>query len=190
MKKIILLILFIAIAATTTTKAQTNLASANTTKTSVANEYKDAFSRMDSSKIAEVISTIEANRAATEQSKVFWESTNGNPGKMVMIFPFIMIILIILIVQYFRYKKKKELYQLMTKFIESGKEVPIELIKEPKKQRSDLRRGLIFLSLGIAITIGAALATMDKLYFIGIIPLLLGIAYILSHFLIKNKDAN
>ncbi|MDA3781286.1 MAG: DUF6249 domain-containing protein [Bacteroidales bacterium] len=152
---------------------------------SIKDEYKEAFSRIDSTKIPEVIANIESKRADTEQKKAFWNSTSS----IEVVIPFIMIILIVVSVQYFRYKRKKDLYLLITKIIESGKEVPIDLLKEPKKNKNELKRGLVFSSLGIAIITGGFI--IDKHFFVfGLIPLLLGIAYIIFHLLDKSKDDN
>ena len=188
MRKIKVLMLLIAFGIATIVNAQSKQDLANT-QTTKNGEYKEAFSRIDSAKLPEVIANIENKKAETEQQKAFWESTKGMTGGLVGIMPFIMIILIVASVQYFRYKKKKDLYLLVSKIIESGKEVPIELLKEPKKKRNDLRRGLVFSGLGIAIVIGAFITDKD-LFIIGLIPLLLGVAFIVSHLLLKSKDDN
>ena len=181
--------LLFALTASTMVWAQSKSSDTVVTKTGKLDEYKDAFNRMEPSKLPGAIAAIEKFRAETEQQKVFWESTKGMTGGWAAFFPFLMIILIVVTVQYFRYKRKRDLYLLISKLAESGKEVPIELLVEPQKKRSDLRRGMVFLALGVAIII-AGMKSHEALELIGLIPLLLGIAYITSHFLIRNKDVN
>ena len=96
--------------------------------------------------------------------------------------------MVVLIVQLFRYKRKKDLNNLLTKYIEAGKEIPVELITNPVQPKNDLRRGLVWGCLGIAIVI-TGLTVNRNMLFVGLIPLFIGIAFTLSHFLIK-KDEN
>lgn len=147
-------------------------------------DYTNAFKRIDSTKLPDVIAKIEEARADSKVTNIF----NSHFDISDISVP-IMIIFIIFFIQYYRFKKKKELYLLFTKIIESGKEIPIELLQQPKKKRSDLRTGLIFLAIGIAISIGAFVIDKDILL-IGIIPLFLGIAFIVFHFLNKKKNDN
>jgi hypothetical protein len=191
MKKTGILILLLVISTSTALWAQSKSTDTISKQINKYEEYKDALSRIDQSKLPGVIASIEKHRAETEQTKAFWNSMMGmKTGWMGLayIFPFIMIILIVVAVQYFRYKKKRDLYLLISKLVESGKDVPIELLVEPQKKRSDLRRGLVFLGFGLAIII-AGLNSNKALALIGLIPLFLGIAYMISHFLIKSKDA-
>ena len=169
--------------------AQTPVKQANTkvgekTKTE---DYTVAFSRIDSTKIPEVIAEIERRREETEASKAFFESTKGVAVGMVGMMPFIMVIIIVLSVQYFRYKKKKDLNLLISKIIESGKDIPFELLHEPKKKSSDLRKGLVILSIGLAMMLGGYMINKNLIW-IGFLPFLLGVAFIASHFLVKSEE--
>lgn len=161
-------------------------------------EYSEAFKRIDSAKLPDLIEEIEEKRSETEQAKAFFEQNKniashplpfGNAVSEIVAvsIPFVMIIAVVGFVLYFRYKRKKELYALMAKFLEAGKEVPIELLKEPKEVSSDLKKGLIGVALGIAGVTGGFMINM-KLVWISLIPLFVGLAYILSHFLLKKKD--
>jgi hypothetical protein len=145
---------------------------------------------VDSTKLSdavtlEVLSNI-AKKKTEEDQKMNMVINNDSPA--VPLSAFLMIIVIVFCIQFYRFKKKKELYLLFSKFIESGKDIPIELL-QPKRKRSDLRTGLIFLAIGIAISIGAFVIDKDILL-IGIIPLFLGIAFIVFHFLNKKKNDN
>ncbi len=188
MKKTRLLLLLIALSTSTILWAQSKSADTISKQISKYDEYKDAFSRIDPSKLSGTIAAIEKFRAETEKSKAFWEAQKGLISGPLAATPFLMIILIVVTVQYFRYKKKRDLYLLISKLVESGKEVPIELLVEPQKKRSDIRRGLVFFSFGLAIII-SGIIYHEGLIVIGLIPSFLGIAYLAAHFLIKSKDA-
>jgi len=206
MKKTKILMLLLALASTLVwaqpKSSQLKSNESVATQTKINDEYKDAFNRIDSSNLPGVIADIEQKRAETERLKVFFESaaktlpgslsTKASTAGLLIIFPFLMILLIVVAVFYFRYKIKRDRNLLIAKFLDSGKEIPIELLSEPIKpitKRSDLRRGLVLFSFGIAIVIGALIADKNLIMF-GLIPLLLGIAYIISHFLIQDKVNN
>lgn len=152
-------------------------------------EYSEAFKRMDSSRLPEVIKEIEKRRGKTEEAKALFARGEEHSLTAVLgvVMPFLMIIAVVGFSLYFRYKRKKDLYALMAKFLESGKEVPIELLKEPKEVYSDLKKGLIGVALGIAGVIGGFMLNM-KMVWIGLVPLLVGFAFILSHFLLNKKN--
>lgn len=193
MKKTRILLLLLALTASTIVWAQSQSAVEVRAETNKIVENKVVPDRTDSSKQVEVHSKSEKRKVDAEQLKTILEATKGYhsglTASLAVVIPFVMIILLVLIVQYYRYKRKRDLYLLITKFVESGREVPLDLLIEPKIKRSDLRRGLVFLGFGLAIII-AGLNSNKALALIGLIPLLLGVAYLTAHFLIKSKDDN
>ncbi|MEJ5166450.1 MAG: DUF6249 domain-containing protein [Thermoanaerobaculia bacterium] len=94
----------------------------------------------------------------------------------------------------FSYLEKKRQYESIEKMVEAGKNP--EEIKEfflmKNKRASDphlyLKRGVITLAIGLG-TIGfGVVVKVEALYGIGIFILILGIAFLLLNYLIKNKN--
>jgi len=184
MKEMSLLIMLFTVFQGTVLFAQTDSTGIVEQAKSLNPEYSIAFEKMDAHQVFDAIRIIEDNKADIEKMNALF----GNSSTISIIAPFIFIILVVLIVQLFRYKRKKDLNNLLTKYIEAGKEIPVELITNPVQPKNDLRRGLVWGCLGIAIVI-TGLTVNRNMLFVGLIPLFIGIAFTLSHFLIK-KDEN
>jgi hypothetical protein len=91
---------------------------------------------------------------------------------------------------YFNHKKIQEHQLIIRNLIEKGQEIPKELIAPSSKPgRSDFHKGLILIALGIGVLIVILSLKIGNNYWtIGLIPILIGIAYIISfRFVTRNK---
>ena len=91
-----------------------------------------------------------------------------------------------------RFKKQKMLHETIRSMIEKGVAIPPELLQPhdaPKRPRSDLRRGLVFASIGIALSIWAGM-DKDIPLAVGLIPLLMGIAFLVTWKIEGNKNGH
>jgi hypothetical protein len=99
-------------------------------------------------------------------------------------------IVVLSLALFFQYRKRKLLHETLRLMIEKGQPIPPELINEPgmnysyaPPNRSDLRRGLIWLGIGLALILGdpnfqgSGGFHMGK---IGLIPLFIGVAFLIS----------
>jgi len=90
---------------------------------------------------------------------------------------------------YFNYRRIKLRQQVISNLIEKGQEIPKELLSRPSVPgRSDLHKGIILIGLGISIIIVLLSLNISNNYWTaGFIPLLLGIAYLISFKLDERK---
>ena len=90
---------------------------------------------------------------------------------------------IVAIVLTFRHRRQKLAHETMRLMIEKGLPVPMELINPPppvRPPKSDLRRGLIWLAIGIGSAIFLLKTFEDSgLWALGLIPAFIGVAYLL-----------
>jgi len=93
----------------------------------------------------------------------------------------IFIILLISIPFYFNVQKTKSFHRMIKGFVEKGQEIPNELILSVPQAKSDLRRSVILISTGIAISLVLILiSSHGRIWSIGIIPIVIGIGYLVS----------
>jgi len=113
-----------------------------------------------------------------------------------------MAVMVILIVWYNTNAKKKR-YELLanmySKAIEHGQEVPKDLFGDVEKEPSknvNLKRGIILIAVGIGISLFFLFARIDNLdhalrgVSLGIIPVVIGMGYLLIHFLSRKQEAD
>ena len=117
---------------------------------------------------------------------------------LVIIGPFVMVILIV----WFGTNAKNKRYQLQAdlaaKALEKGQPIPTDLFVEPVRKRNPLNAGIICIAVGIGIASFfwlffnqvAGDDGMGVLASIGIIPFLIGVAYVIIHFIEKGKVEN
>ena len=112
--------------------------------------------------------------------------------------PAAMVILIV----WFRNSAKTKRYKLQTelyaKALEKGQPIPADLFAESKvqkKKRNPLNTGIICISVGIGVAMFIWLskgavpggAEIGRAASIGIIPFLIGVAYVIIHFIEKQN---
>jgi len=107
--------------------------------------------------------------------------------------PFIFAILIVWFYSRERLKRNKMQAELYAKAIESGQAIPPNLFEERKKKRINfLNTGIILMSLGFGIVLTVAMA--EPKYLMkgvagGMIPFMLGVGFLVIHFISKKRDA-
>lgn len=94
---------------------------------------------------------------------------------------FAMILGIVALVLRKRLQQTRLLHETIRAMIDKGQPIPPELLQPPapRRPRSDLRRGLVFLGIGIGLTVWLALEGGTK-WPLGLIPLLMGIAFLVT----------
>ena len=112
--------------------------------------------------------------------------------------PALMIILIV----WFRNDARKKRYKLQAevavKALEKGQTVSAELFAELERKRNPLHTGIILIAVGIGVALfiwlskGAIPGSVQigKAASLGIIPFLIGVAYLVIHFIEKKKATN
>jgi len=106
---------------------------------------------------------------------------------VIMIFPFTAAVLLVLLFLLFGYFNKKKRYILYAKFIENGKDIPMELLDPKKEKTSNLKKGMLWLFFGLGFVLTLMIPSFHhKLWTIGFIPIFVGIGYLLVHWL-ENK---
>ncbi len=90
---------------------------------------------------------------------------------------FVMIAFIVGVVLYFRYRRAQLLHTTLAKMIEKDVPIPTELFDAPRRKRSDLRRGAFWLALGVGVLVYLKFIGNGQ-WIGGLIPLLIGVAYL------------
>jgi hypothetical protein len=101
-------------------------------------------------------------------------------------------ILIVGVIMYFSFSKTRALHRTVQMMVEKGQEVPVALLNPPpaQRQRSDLRRGivLVMIGLGLMIFFAAVNDWEGGAWSLGIIPFLIGAGYLLVWKLDARKE--
>jgi hypothetical protein len=100
-------------------------------------------------------------------------------------------VFIVLVIMFFSYLKQRSLHRTVRAMVERGQEVPAALFAPPPvvKARSDMRRGVILIMVGIALMLFFA-AVNDwegGSWTLGLIPFLIGAGYLTVWRLEGNK---
>lgn len=118
------------------------------------------------------------------------DNSNQAIAIIVPIALFIFLLGIVFIVHYLRFRQSQELQSTIRIMIEKGSQVPTELLSPPEKNtkyQEDIRKGLILLFLGIAIPIAMVISQPENKGWVwGLIPLSIGLAYLISARLSKK----
>ncbi len=86
--------------------------------------------------------------------------------------------------------ESKRKYDLFTKSLEMGQTVPEHFFDDPKKANpaSNLKRGVIWLAVGLAVIISFVIMHKHDGLILGIVPAFVGAGYLIVHFLDKPKS--
>jgi hypothetical protein len=99
-------------------------------------------------------------------------------------------VLIVAAVLYFRQRRHAMMHRTLAAMIEKGTPIPPELLTpEPRRRPSDLRRGIVLLMTGFGV-IGFFLAQKEEGWGLGLIPLLIGVGYLIVWKLDQRKQAS
>jgi len=114
---------------------------------------------------------------------------NGAGIVLICLLPFLFVVAIIYIATRSRNRESQRRYDLYMKSLEMGQTVPEHFFDEPKKSSSasNLKRGILWLVVGLGIVISFLIMHEKDGLIIGIIPCFVGIGYLLVHFLDKPK---
>jgi hypothetical protein len=115
-----------------------------------------------------------------------------------------MVVLIVWLSGRVKITRYKVLADLYAKAIEKGQTVPDDWFMSLTMKRNPLNTGIIWLTMGVGIALwvfllkcatssSEAIVAIDKLPYkaasFGIIPFMIGVAYIIIHFIEKKKTA-
>ena len=107
-------------------------------------------------------------------------------GVFVPIVMFIAIAIVLCAYYYFRHRTRQAVQETVRTAIEQGQQLTPEILEKlgqpPQPKKSDLRRGVILVSVGLGIAAFGALVGEDDatrpMLAIGSLPFLIGIAYL------------
>lgn len=94
-------------------------------------------------------------------------------------------------VLYASYRKRQLVYQTVNLMIGEGKEIPEEILRDLHREatpKSNLHKGLVWTGIGLGIISCFAAMGAEKVFFLGLIPLFIGLAQLLIWKL--DKGAN
>ena len=141
------------------------------------------------------IATINSN----ENSKISNISINQQPANnegfwitlivsIAIIVPFASLVIIILFAIKAITKHKHEHNELIAKAIESNYSLPDNFFVKPQTTRTRLQSALVWSACGIGTIVFFLLISDDALYAIGLIPLLIGIAKLITYIIEDHKN--
>jgi Domain of unknown function (DUF6249) len=101
-------------------------------------------------------------------------------------------VLIVGLILYFSFSRQRALHRTVRMMVEKGQPVPEALLNPPpaQRQRSDVRRGVVLTMIGVGVTVflGAASEWEGGAWTLGLIPLLIGVGYLLVWKLDTKRD--
>jgi len=101
-------------------------------------------------------------------------------------------VMVVAAVMFFSYLKSRSLHRTVRTMVEKGQEVPAALFAPPPvvRARSDLRRGVILLMVGIGLMtfLGAVNDWEGGAWSLGVIPFVIGLGYLLVWKLEGRRD--
>lgn len=104
--------------------------------------------------------------------------------------PFVVGLIIVSLIIIFLWKKKKAEYELMTRIVESGKDIPMDIFKRRTSKDKSLQASFAVIGCGVGMMIFFA-CLGDKFFpYIGLgaIPVLVGIGMLAGYYFdMKNK---
>ena len=101
-------------------------------------------------------------------------------------------VMVVAVIMFMNYLKARSLHRTVRTMVEKGQEVPAALFAPPpvQRRRSDLRRGIVWsmIGAGFVVFLGAVNDWEGGAWSFGIIPLLIGVGYLLVWKLEGPKD--
>jgi hypothetical protein len=126
---------------------------------------------------------------ATSDTKGEHNSHNDIPGEVIPLVGIVFLtifgapVLIVAVILYFGFSKNRMMHRTVRMMVEKGQPVPEALLNPPPavRKRSDMRRGVVLamVGLGLMIFLGAVNDWESGSWAVGIIPLLIGVGYLL-----------
>ena len=145
----------------------------------------DAVKKLDTKDIVEIIKYREKLTQEKELANAKMNLPNLTSESTATIWSILIgvfILSLFSIPYYFNFKKAKARQEIITKLIEKDKEIPLELLARPQKtRRSDLHKGIVLIAFGLSICIVIfVLRIQSNFWTIGLIPVFIGIGYLIS----------
>jgi len=105
------------------------------------------------------------------------------------------VILVVLIPLFLQFRRNRLMHETLRTMVEKGMEIPEALLTASQKPKSDLRRGIIGVSVGIGICLFFLMSNLHGLgaknpWAVGLLPLAIGIGYIVVWKLEHQKGAS
>ena len=101
-------------------------------------------------------------------------------------------VLVIFLILLFSGRKTAKRLDTLVKVVEAGGKVEpemLEMLNEPVGPDADLRKGLIWLAVGIPLTLGLMMTGDDAPWVFGLIPVFVGGAYLIVMKIALDKKA-
>ncbi len=167
-------------------KADTTVIDTDTLKSSV-NKTDEFIENVVDKAINAKIDNLEDNDGKNSTKFV------GTVLFLVIALPILIVFMAIVLIVYFSSKSRKEREQIRhdvyLKALAAGQPLPEKFFEEPQqKQSSNLKRGAIWLGVGLAITIGFLASDNRDALFLGLLPAFIGAAYLLVYFIEDKKN--
>ena len=143
---------------------------------------EEVSKKLDNNDVAETVKFIEQLLHDREMATRFADPSRTITDFMPVII-FIFILIALYIPFYFNFKKVKGRQLIINNLIEKGKEIPTELLSPTVKKnvRSDFHKGIILIALGLSLCIVLFVLKITNNYWtIGLIPMFIGIGYLIS----------
>jgi len=116
-----------------------------------------------------------------------------------LVIPFLMMsapVAIVLIVMRYGYRRTQARYNVLLQLADKGVELPPQLLLEPQVAYSERRRALVLIGAGLGLitmflTLPGQLDNglgIDRLWGIGLLPLMTGLGYLASWWLNRRGD--
>lgn len=143
----------------------------------------------------EQLIVLKGQEALVERARIEAENKvdmplNGFGIVIISIMPFIFVLLLLWIIGRERNKESVRKHDLYLKSLEMGQTLPENFFDKPAAQSasSNMKRGILWLAVGLALLIYFVIIHNNMALIIGIIPTFVGIGYLLVHFLDKPKN--
>jgi len=119
------------------------------------------------------------NRIALDNQSITEIAKAGqSTGRIAITAPFAMAVMIVWIVAFVRNRRSQALHQTLRLMVEKGVPIPPELLVPPKQAPNDFRRGVLLIGFGMGLVITLAALSHKGVWSIGLVPLLLGVGYL------------
>ncbi len=155
-------------------------------------EELEIFNKLSPEQLHQLLMQKEQSRSE-RYNNTDWESIVLPP--IIVGTVFFTPVLIVGCLVYFSYREKKLVHASIAKMVEKGMEIPPHLLIQQKKQKvsspnADLKKGLILLATGLGVALFLNYtpgASEVGAWSLGLIPLFIGLAYLLFWKLDKPK---
>lgn len=143
---------------------------------------------------AEQLMQLEQEKLSVERDRIEAASKedmplNGFGIVIISLLPFLLVAVIIYITSKAKNRESQRRYDLYMKSLEMGQTIPehfFDVAKNPDTS-SNLKRGILWLVVGLALVISFLIMDKQNSLIAGIIPTFVGIGYLLVHVLEKPK---